>query len=523
MYDLDQMIFQWGCSVREMGLAASFHENYGILSYALYGIAATLAEKFPGFWWAPYKLMEIFFEIVTFFAFSKLLPKDRRHLAMYMYWLNPWFILHGAWQGFWDGSYTAFALLALLALNAVPKRSYACGVAGILVMTGAMFKPQALFYFAIPLCIYLFFQIERGWLPFLSYLAGILSVVILGSAFLIFSGGETFAIITNYFTVVTVMPNLCNEAINIWRLVTKGLQAVLAQQGATFQLSLPPFVYSLIHCTVNSAVIAFITAYCVRVLIAQGIVFDWEKRKLNLGIRLAGVAILAFAVGLYYYPKMLKYQGALDFAMISKIGMIIGGLALLGAPYMTRIILERMELLIRHWRVHLADQQVHEITLASDALLIMTFSSLIISQVGTMAHINHGYAAAVLLIPFAVVNRKALVYWMGMVIINLYSHLAVFHLGRESILPAKFLSYGPAQPLIWKIRSLLATQVAPDPLLNFQKTINGFLQQYLPQEPILSALSGIQFIIFVLLALEMFNLVKGQLPPLLVSMKGSQQ
>jgi hypothetical protein len=510
MYDLDQMIFQWGCSVREMGLAASFHENYGILSYAMYGIAVAIAEKFPGFWWAPYKLMEISFEIITFFAFCRLLPKERRQLVLYMYWLNAWY-----------GSHTVFALLALLALNAVPKRNYACGVAGILVMAGAMFKPQALFYFAIPLLIYLFFQIERGSSALLSYLAGLSSVVILGSGFLTFYGGEAFGIIKNYFTVVTVMPNLCNEAVNIWRLITKGLQLILSQKGATFQLFLPSSLYTAIHFTINAAVVAFIIAYCLRVLIAQGILFDWEKRRFSLTIRLAGAVILGFSVWLIYYPRMLNYQGPLNFAMISKIGMVIGVLALIGASYMSRTILERKDFLIRHFRGYPASRRVYERTLASGALLVITFSSLVIPQIGTMAHINHTYAAAVLLIPFAAANRKVLVYWTVMIIVNLYSHLAVFHFGRESMLPEKFLRYGPAQPLLWKIKSLLATQHAPDQLLNFQKTINVFLQKYLPQEPILSALAAVHFIIFVFLALEMFNLHKGRFSPLLVSVKGS--
>ena len=154
MHDLDQILFEWGSGVRVLGIARSFVENYGVFSYALYGIAVAMAEQVPRFWWAPYKLMEVSFESLVLLALYLALPAGRKKFAFILYWLNPWFILHGAWQGFWEGPSTLCAWLAVLSLGKVRQEKLAWVLAGVTLMTGAMFKPQGLVYFVIPVGIY---------------------------------------------------------------------------------------------------------------------------------------------------------------------------------------------------------------------------------------------------------------------------------------------------------------------------------------------------------------------------------
>src|SRR6266849_4754354 len=105
--------------VREEGLGPAFAGVYGVLSYALFGTAAQGVTLIPRFWWAPYKLLEIGSEAGILACLWFLLPPGRRFWALPFFWLNPWFVLHGAWQGFWDGPYTLFGLLALVILRMV--------------------------------------------------------------------------------------------------------------------------------------------------------------------------------------------------------------------------------------------------------------------------------------------------------------------------------------------------------------------------------------------------------------------
>ena len=502
--DLDQMIFQWGCRVKELGLATAFRESYGVLSYALFGIAATIADNFPGSWWAPYKVMEVSFEVATLLTLYRLLPEGRRHLALTMYWINPWFVLHGAWQGFWDGAHTLLALLAVLCLAQISKKRLSWALAGIVLMASAMFKPQGLVYFVIPLLIYLGLQMSEDGSPFIWLTSGLIFVVTLTSALLVLGGGEVFAIAQNYFTIATVMPNLCNDAINIWRPITKALQAVLNQSGPTFWLWLPPSIYSLLHLLVLSATMALTAAFSLRILLSQGWQLSYPKARLIWFVRFSGLIALIVALGLSKQQVAIPHF-PLDFGLISGVAMVSGCIAVLAAPVIARLIQRVTDLLVRSWRRSFAGEAVQNFAPPVSVLLVLAFSSLVIPQLGTMAHMNHTYAGLVLVIPLAISNRRILLCWVFMVAINFYCHLAVYHLGRSTVLPEQFLDYGPAKSLVSQVEAAIGTQTY-DPLLQFHISANEILARYLPQEPLISVLSVIQFMCVVVLLREMFAL-----------------
>ena len=116
MVDLYEILLEWGFAVVREGLVDAFGINYGIFSYALFGAGAWAADLFPRFWWAPYKLIILAFDIGVFVALLKIVP-TRKLAIVALYWLNPWFILHQAYHGFWEAPHILFGLLAVLAVR----------------------------------------------------------------------------------------------------------------------------------------------------------------------------------------------------------------------------------------------------------------------------------------------------------------------------------------------------------------------------------------------------------------------
>jgi hypothetical protein len=427
IHDLDQIIFEWGASVREFGLAKAFGNIYGLFSYALYGLAATAAEYVPRYWWAPYKLMEILFEVCALLAIQILTPDRKKRLALLMYWLNPWFILHGGWHGFWDGPHTFFALAAILTWGYVWPEHVSWTLTGMLLGASAMFKPQGLIYFIAPVGIHLsLLMVRHRHLGLLWFSAGLALVFTLSTLMIVIAGGSLLSIPLNYLSAVLVMPNLCNGCINIWRSITFLLQVLTNQIGPTYTLHLPWPVLGLFHLTS-----LFITISLIRLLSARLSVRSAVNRPLLLG-----------------HASYSRF------------------------PLQTRL----------------------------SIMALLAFASLLISQIGTKAHINHSYTAMVLLIPFAAANRRIMLSWVGMLLIQFYGHFSQYHIGRSIILPERYLDYSPAQRLIAGINAL-AVLPSEDRILQLQSRINELLTTLAPIEPIISLLSLCQFF-FVLIILR---------------------
>ena len=172
--DVFQMILDWGFDVVGLGHAGGFDINYGILSYAVFGWAADLSEAMPRFWWAPYKGIVIVAEAIVLAALMALVPRSRRRAVLCLYWLNPWFILHGAYQGFWEGGYLLCGLLAVLGVGRIRDRRQAWAAVGVLLMASGMFKPQGLVYFVGPVGLFLGVEYLRGRRePLVAYLVGV--------------------------------------------------------------------------------------------------------------------------------------------------------------------------------------------------------------------------------------------------------------------------------------------------------------------------------------------------------------
>jgi hypothetical protein len=427
MDDLDQMVLVWGADVAKQGIAEAFAENYGFLSYLAFGAAAAMAEWMPRFWWAPYKALEIAGEIGVVAALLALVPVALRLRALALYWLNPWFVLHGAWLGFWDGPWVAVALAGVVALGRIRDARLAWAAFGVLLATSAMLKPQGLFQVAGPVGLGLVVHAlrGRGTAPLVAFAAGGAALLAAGAAFLVAAGSDALAIPRNYLGAAGAMPTLCNNCLNVWHPVTVALQSALGQSGPTWELVLPR----------------------------------------------------AAATGL----------------------QLLAAVATLGAVVWFA------------WRLPL--RATEPAARARSMLLLLAFASLVVASFGTMAHVNHGYAALVFAIPFAA-ERCGARAWAALVAIGFAAHFLVFGLGRAQVRPyvcqeyaqradgcdtqwtagvmtGSFADFANARVLIGRIHRSAARWRG---LLPFQRAAGGIARRWIPDEPTLALLGGAQAI-----------------------------
>ena len=237
MSDLNEILLDWGAAVHRLGLLDAFGVNYGILSYAAFGIAEAAGEWIPRFWWAPYKLLVIASELGVYLALLALVERrDRRRLTL-LVWLNPWFILHGAYHGFWEGPHILFGLLAVLSLRRIRDDRRAWAIAGALIACSAMVKPQGLIHFAVPLGLFLGVEYLRGKRgPLVAYLTGLAGAATVVMLLVWLAGGPVFALFSNYRSASTVMANLSNGGPGLWRFLSWAYMQMMGQPGQVYDL-----------------------------------------------------------------------------------------------------------------------------------------------------------------------------------------------------------------------------------------------------------------------------------------------
>lgn len=218
--DLIEIMFSWGTRVLSLGLAQGFDINYGILSYAAFGAAAALAEEMPRYWFLPVKAFTLAFEAAAVWALLRLARPPMRVWVLAVVWLNPWFILHGAYLGFWEAPHILCALLAVLVLAQAQDRRAWLAV-GVLLFCSSQFKPQGLLHFAAPLGLYLAVHAMRGRpRPLLWYCAGFGAAAAIASLLLWAGGASPLVLIDNVRSAMLSRPWLSNGGLGIWRFVT---------------------------------------------------------------------------------------------------------------------------------------------------------------------------------------------------------------------------------------------------------------------------------------------------------------
>jgi len=425
MADLYQILLEWGAAVHRVGLFQAFGINYGILSYAAFGAAETVAEWVPRFWWAPYKLLVIAFDAGACLSLLALVaPSDRRWLLL-LVWLNPWFVLHGAYWGFWEGAHLLFGLLAVLALRRIADERCAWAAAGALIMCSAMFKPQGLVHFAGPLACYLAVQYVRGTRrPLGAFLSGLAAVALVTSLGIWIFGGSPFALYHNYRYVSTTMAKMSNGGPGLWRFASWAYMEATQQAGLVFEMK------------ISRPALAVLTG--VSGLLCLGILLLFATR---LGLWRCGPAGPRFA-------SLSRWLGTPDV----------------------------------YW------------TDARAMYAVLTLGTLVMSQFGPRAHINHSYVAMVMLAVFALRDRVLFGLWVTMNVMLGLAHLSAFGLGGSVVmLPVtRWFRYPDAGGLLEQVRQLPAYS-SPDALLRFQAAVNGLLT-HLPGPREISIMSFLVFL-----------------------------
>ncbi len=218
--DMIENTFSWGTSVLTLGLAKGFGINYGILSYASFGVTTAFAEMMPRFWFLPEKVLTLIVEVAAVWVLLRLCRPSMRVWVLAAVWLNPWFILHGAYLGFWEGPHILCALLAVWVLSQAQDRR-AWLTVGVLLFCSWQFKPHGILHFAAPLGLYLAVHAVRGRpRPLLWYCTGVGAAAVVTSLLLWAGGASPFALIDNLKSAMLSRPWLSNGGLGIWRFVT---------------------------------------------------------------------------------------------------------------------------------------------------------------------------------------------------------------------------------------------------------------------------------------------------------------
>jgi len=261
MADLYQILLDWGFGVHSRGLVAGFGINYGIFSYAFFGLAAGAAEAVPRFWWAPYKIIILAFDAGVLAALLRLVPRERWTAVMLMFWLNPWFILHEAYYGFWEAPHILCALAAVLVLSR-SDRGRAWAIVGALLMCSAMFKPQGILYFIGPVGVYFLVRwLREPTSDAFYWAAGAAAVAVVTSAAIYLAGGSLFALVENYRSAFTIMSGVSNGGPGFWRFVSFLYMQLTGQSGHVAFLHMPRVLIGALSGVAGIACLAILVVY----------------------------------------------------------------------------------------------------------------------------------------------------------------------------------------------------------------------------------------------------------------------
>lgn len=500
--DTDEMIFKWGASAREMGLARAFSENYGLFSYALFGAAAGWAENVPMFWWIPYKGFVLLFDLLTLGVLAYLGGREKHRKMLWLYWVNPFFAFQGAWLGFWDGPHTFLVLAVIAVLSGRAAGAAAWFAAGLLIGIAAMFKPQGFFYFLPPLVLYALsaFVLERNRGRPISFFLGVALVFTLSTVYLVVGGAPVAAIPLNLRTAVRHMPNLCNECFNVWRPVARLAQMALGQTGPVFTLDLPRPTYTIINGVTSTIVLSSVAVftlffYASRRNFAEPPSLS-DAPQTARAVRILGVTLLVLTAAGFLRPSdptqhAVLYGGRYSpaYALFLGGGLTAAAALILGSRHVARLTRRLLEFL-----AHRTSGSLHASTPNPTVGfgLLLAFPALVIPHFATRAHENHAFTGLVLLIPLMFSVPGLFKPWLGMIVIHSYAYLTKFGVGISLLVPSR--PYPFAAHLLEKVAS--AEPGEPGQTIRaLQATINGWVEGTLSLEPALSILSFVQFLL----------------------------
>jgi len=277
------MIMSWSENALTHGLPKGYIEgrvDYGPFSLGFFEFARSLAKYTPRFWWLPYKLIVIGFEVLVLLTLWRILPVKHRHFALILYWINPYFIFSGGWQGVWDATYVLWGLIAVLVVKELRNKRLAWALVGVLVIIAWLFKPQGLAYFVGPTGLFLALKyIQTRNTEVVWFSIGILGTVIAVSLYLWVESGLINILLLYFRNMSTIDILICPSCTGIWRTVETGiaiLKSILKSKGAAHELHYQASSHWLLDTVVMFIVMSLFILFVLKIRLSKD-----ESREAN--------------------------------------------------------------------------------------------------------------------------------------------------------------------------------------------------------------------------------------------------
>ncbi len=236
-----------GQLVRNLGLADGYTPGYGPISQLIMGLCDYFVQFTPHIWWFPYKTANFIFECAILFFLLKLLKKYPFEVVI-LYWLNPWFLIPGAWQGFWDAGLGFFILLTAFILDFRKDNGKNYFLAGLFLGIAFCIKPQVLAVLAVLGIYFLIFHIVRfRFKEMLCFALGFAFLPMIFNFYFFLNAKGTLYFFQVFYVTISAMPNLVNSEINIWHTVSYIIMSFNHMKGPIYSLSTTYYPYNLME------------------------------------------------------------------------------------------------------------------------------------------------------------------------------------------------------------------------------------------------------------------------------------
>ena len=243
-HDMVEAFLPWGTAVLQKGLANGFQGIYFPTTYIFFGFCAWIAKSISAFWFLPFKATNLLFEFLLLVFLLKIFNQKRKQIVLF-YWLNPWLILMGSWQGFWDALMVLFLFTSSFMFESKLKNKYL--LSGFLIGMSLMIKPQAQVVI-LSAGVFLFFRevIKFKLKRTIEYFLGSILPFLGFSLYFFISGKPITSLLKYLLDTKNVFPVFVASEINIWHPLSRLFQIYFNQPGRIYNVNLGEFWFNLI-------------------------------------------------------------------------------------------------------------------------------------------------------------------------------------------------------------------------------------------------------------------------------------
>lgn len=238
---------EWGYATKTYGLADAFAGGYGPIVYLIMGWGERFNNIDTHNWWIPYKAENLIFEVFILALLLILLKKKEKEI-LWLYWLNPWFLIPGSWAGFWDDLFGFAILSTVFILDFYKNRYYRFLLGGFAFGVAFCIKPQIVAPLSIlGIYFFIFHYLSFKFKDFLKFSAGFLSLPVLFNMYFFLQAKSFTYLFQVYSNFSGFMPYLVNSEINIWHTVTYIIMTASNMKGPIYSLNTTTYPYNIVE------------------------------------------------------------------------------------------------------------------------------------------------------------------------------------------------------------------------------------------------------------------------------------